>query len=73
MEFKFNDFKKWMADCIDAIDAIPTVPFKIAMLCTLFDHVCETNNLDKKQELQTMYAMIMACQNEIGSMYKEDN
>lgn len=40
-----------------------------ALLCTLFDHVCESYNLDKKETLEKMVLTIGLANSELGNMY----
>lgn len=65
----FMEFVETVQSCYDSVDKIPSKELKIALLCTLFDHVCETENMDKQATLSMMVESISDVNRELGNMY----
>lgn len=48
------------------------VTMKLAFICTLFDHICETNNLNKDETGQMIFKLIDSVNDDLGVMYKKE-
>ena len=58
-----------MQTAMKAVDTIPDDNLKLALVCTMFDHVCETCGMDKAATLEKLRGLILQCNNELGNMY----
>ena len=63
------DFIENMNKALSAFDTLPSYELKLTLLCTMFDHICETHNKDKSAELAKMCVLIAEVNGIEGDMY----
>ena len=55
---------------IEVIEELPNSVLKLAVVGTLFDHICETEKLDKEEAWEMLTNIRREINREIGPMYK---
>lgn len=57
----------------NALASINNPTLAVSFLCMMFDHVCETYQLNKIETLETMNTLIMEVNKQLGNMYGKEN
>ena len=57
--------------CKKAFDGVNDSAMKLSMLCVLFDHICETDGLDKAEKINTIRDMVVLVNRTHGDMYQK--
>lgn len=63
-----KDAIETMMQMLYMMDSLKSGELKIALICTLFDHVCETDGFDKSEKIDQIAYMVKEVNKEFGDM-----
>lgn len=66
----FEQIINAMNEALQAVDKMPDTALKLSLICTLFDHVCETCGRDKEKTINELRDLILSVQEDLGGMYE---
>lgn len=64
------DIYECMEICKKAFDEIEDSALKLSLLCVLFDHVCETDGLNKTEKINEIRDAVVMINRHYGDMYQ---